>query len=538
MISSPQRKSRFRLDERASGLLLHATSLPSCHGIGDLGPAAYQFVDFLAAAGQGWWQMLPIGPPGPGDSPYSALSAFAGHPLLISLERLARDGLLDAGDIAPVGGLPPEQVVYAAAARYKMLRLRRAFAAFVKRGMLHDRAYLRFCAAHADWLDDYALYSALRHRHRHRPWLTWEPGLRLRRTAALRSAAGRFAAGVNFERFLQFEFGRQWRALKRYANDHGVGLIGDIPIFVAHDSADVWAHRGLFDLDHRGRPRTVSGVPPDYFSPTGQLWRHPHYRWPHHQATGFAWWIARFGRLFEQFDAVRIDHFLGFTRVWAVPGQAKTARHGKWVKTTGAELLAALRRRFGRLGIIAEDLGLATPAAIALRDRLGLPGMRLLQFAFGAGEGSRYNQPHTFPRNCVVYPGTHDNETTAGWFRRLQREAHRKRGPRQMTERERALRYLGTTGREIHWDMIRLALSSPANLAVIPVQDILGLGNEARMNKPATATGNWRWRLRPGQLTSRHGRRLLDLTEIYGRVHLQRPTETLRHSERPKGGGI
>ncbi len=525
-------KATFHLTGRASGLLLHPTSLPSPHGVGDLGPEAYRFVDFLAAGGQTWWQMLPIGPPGPGNSPYSALSAFAGNPLLISLERLARDGVLELGGPTsgrsdrPEVGSTSSQVNYAAVAQYKLPRLRRAFDAFVQRGMLRDRAYLRFCAAHADWLDDYALYSALRHDHHRRPWLTWEPELRLRRTAVLRRAARDLAAGVDFERFLQFEFDRQWQALKSYANEHGVGLIGDIPIFVAHDSADVWAHRELFDLDARGRPRTVSGVPPDYFSPTGQLWRHPHYRWARHRATDFAWWIARFRRLFEQFDAVRIDHFLGFTRVWAVPGGAQTARHGKWVKTLGAELLATLRRRVGRLEIIAEDLGLATPAAVALRDRFGLPGMRLLHLAFGPGKGSRYNQPHTFPHNCVVYPGTHDNETTVGWFRRLQREARRAHGPRPMTELARALRYLGTTGREIHWDIIRLALSSPANLALIPVQDILGLGNEARMNRPATGIGNWRWRLRPGQLTRQHARRLYDLTEIYGRLQ-PRPAPAL-----------
>ena len=511
-------KSAFHLTERASGLLLHPTSLPSPHGVGDLGAEAYRFVDFLAAARQGWWQMLPIGPPGAGNSPYSALSAFAGNPLLISLERLARDGLLSHSDVVPPRGLPPDQLNYAAVARYKQPRLRRAFSAFVQRGLTSDRAYHDFCDAHADWLDDYALYTALRHAHRQQSWLTWPAELRFRRPVALRRAARDLAAGVEFERFLQFQFDRQWQALKIYANDRGVGLIGDIPLFVAHDSADVWAHRELFDLDASGRARTVSGVPPDRFSPTGQLWGHPQYRWSRHKVTGFTWWTARFRQTLEQFDAVRIDHFLGFTRVWAVPGRAKTTRRGQWVKTEGAALLATLRRQLGRVQIIAEDLGPGTPASYALLDRFDLPGMRLLHFAFGSGKGSLHNRPYNFPHNCVVYPGTHDNQTTVGWFRRLQCEARVARDPRRAAELGRVLRYLGTTSGEIHWDIIRLALASPANLAIIPVQDILGLGDEARMNTPATATGNWRWRLKPHQLTAQHARRLYDLVEIYGRL--------------------
>lgn len=511
-------KPRFTLARRAGGVLLHPTSLAGRHGIGDLGRQAYRFVDFLSAAGQSWWQMLPIGPPGPGHSPYSAVSAFAGHPLLISLDLLVREGLLRANDVAPPEGSPADRADFPAVSRHKLPCLRRAFRTFAARGGLRTRAFRQFCTTQADWLDDYALYAALRRRHGNRGWLTWEPECRLRRTGGLLAAVGRLRDAVDFERFLQFQFDRQWRALKRYTNQHGVGLIGDIPIFVAHDSSDVWAHRDLFDLDAEGRPRTISGVPPDYFSRTGQLWRHPHYRWSRHRATGFAWWLARFRRAFQLFDAVRIDHFLGFYRVWAVPGRAKTARRGKWVRTPGAELLGTLRRRLGRLEIIAEDLGLVTPEAIALRERFGLPGMRLLHFAFGNDEGTRHNQPHTYPHNCVVYPGTHDNETTVGWFQRLRREARRSRGRGVETELDRVLRYLGTAGREIHWDMIRLALSSPANVAIIPAQDLLGLGDAARMNKPATVRGNWQWRLRPGQLTLSMARRLRCLTEAYDRL--------------------
>jgi 4-alpha-glucanotransferase len=507
---------RFTLAARAAGLLLHPTSLPGRHGIGDLGPEACRFVDFLAAAGQRWWQMLPIGPPGLGHSPYCGLSAFAGSPLLVNLDRLAEDGLLDRRDIVPPA-VPPDRVAYGAVARYKRSRLQQAFAAFVRRGGPRGCAYRDFRAAQTDWLDNYALYAALRRAHRDQGWLTWQRPLRLRERSALRHAADTLRDEIDFERFVQYEFDRQWAALRRYAHARGVGLIGDIPIFVAHDSSDVWAHRDLFDLDDAGRPRTVSGVPPDYFSRTGQLWRHPHYRWTRHRATGFAWWIARFCRMFQQFDAVRIDHFLGFCRVWAVPGGAQTARRGKWINTPGAELLTSLRRALGRLEIIAEDLGLVTPEAVALRDRFGLPGMRLLHFAFG-DEGSRYNLPYSYPHNCVVYPGTHDNETTVGWFERLRREARKRHRPGRTTELQRVLRYLGTSGREINWDLVRLAYSSPANLAIIPVQDVLGLGNTARMNTPATETGNWQWRLQPGQLTRQHAHRLCDLTETYGRL--------------------
>ncbi|HPM22568.1 MAG TPA: 4-alpha-glucanotransferase [Phycisphaerae bacterium] len=510
-------KRTLTLSDRAAGVLLHPTSLPGRHGCGDLGPAAYEFVDFLAAAGVRWWQMLPVGPPGLANSPYAALSAFAGNAMLISLERLVTDGLLDAADSVPARGLPPDRVAYSVVTRYKHARLRKAFDRFVQRGGLKRRAFTQFCAAQSAWLDDHALYTALRQAHGNAAWPEWPRDVRLRERAALRQARDTLRAAIDCERFVQFEFDRQWSALKKYANTHGVGLIGDIPIFVAHDSSDVWSQRALFDLDAAGRPRTISGVPPDYFSRTGQLWRHPHYAWRRHQATGFAWWIARFRRMQALFDAVRIDHFLGFNRVWAVPGRAQTARRGKWVKTPGRELFTALRRALGRLEIIAEDLGLVTPEAAALRDRCGFPGMRLLHFGFGPGNGPRYIQPHTFPRNCVVYPGTHDNETTVGWFAHLRQAAHKRRPAGTLSDYDRVLRYLGTDGRAIHWDMIRLALSSPANTAIIPAQDLLGLGNEARMNTPATTTGNWQWRLRPGRLTPTLATRLREMTEAYDR---------------------
>jgi 4-alpha-glucanotransferase len=533
----------FRLTERASGLLLHPTSLPGPHGCGDLGREACRFVDFLAAAGQRWWQMLPIGPTAEDGAPYSGYSAFAGNPLLISLEALAEADLLTRAELrfdddarprtaAQRGPHAIDRVDYSRTIAFRSDRLRRAFQRFAAAGGFERADLRRFIAANADWLAPYALFCALRRAHDDRPWTVWRrPRMGPRRGGL---CAADLAEEFGFTLFTQFVFAQQWHALRRYARSRGVGLIGDIPIFVAHESCDVWLHPELFDLDHRGQPRTVSGVPPDLFSRTGQLWGHPQYRWTQHRATGFAWWVARFRRMFALFDAVRVDHFLGFVRAWAVPGRARTAEHGRWIRVPGAELFATLRRRLGPLEIIAEDLGLLTPAAAALRDRCGFPGMRILQFAFDAG--GEYHQPHNYPRRCVVYTGTHDNETTVGWFERLRREhvrsrrARRKARPDQrLGERgaaesayERALRYLGTSGREIHWELIRVALASPADTAIIPVQDLLGLGNEARMNLPATRRGNWQWRLLPGQLTPGVARRLRDLTETYGRLPSER----------------
>jgi len=467
--------------------------------------------------------MLPVGPAGPGNSPYSALSAFAGSPVLVSLERLVDDGLLRAADIVPVRGLHEDRVSYAAVTRYKLCRLRRAFAAFSSAGGLKQRSYVRFCDSEAHWLDDHAHYAALRRAHGGQPWTTWPMAIRKRSRPAPRRVSGQPRSEIDLERFIQYVFDRQWTALRRAAHQAGVGLIGDIPIFVAHDSSDVWAHPELFQLDASGRAKVVSGVPPDLFSRDGQRWGHPHYQWARHRSTGFAWWVARFRRALAQFDAVRIDHFLGFHRVWAVPGRARTARRGKWLKTPGGELFSVLRRRLGSMQVIAEDLGLVTPEAEALRDRFGFPGMRILQFAFGEGEESRHNQPHSYPHKCVVYPGTHDNDTIIGWIGKVRRAARRRKDG-SLTELDRVLRYTGTSGRTIHWDLIRLALLSPANLAVIPLQDVLGLDNSARMNTPATKTGNWQWRVRRQRLVPRVARRLRELTDAYGRLPAQPTT--------------
>lgn len=513
-------KREFRFTRRGGGILCHPTSLPGRHGIGDLGAASREFVDWLATAGLGWWQMLPINPAGPGDSPYSALSAFAGNPLLISLDELVADGLLDARDVQPVRGMRADRVNFAAVTRYKTARLRKACEAFVAGGGLVSKAFREFCTREAAWLDDHALYIALRGAHGDQEWGKWPRGLRLRQKAALAQVKKDLQAAIELERFIQFVFDRQWNVLRRYANEHGVGLIGDIPIFVAYDSSDVWSRRPLFDLDAEGRAKTVSGVPPDYFSRTGQRWGHPQYNWGRHQATDFAWWIERFRHTFAQFDAVRIDHFLGFNRVWAVPGRAKTAIRGKWVRTPGDAFFTTLRKRLGRLEIIAEDLGLMVPEAAALRDKHKLPGMRLLEFAFGNDDGDRQNQPHRHPPTCVVYPGTHDNETILGWVENLRRDDARqkRRDPAVFTTWDRLLRYLGGSGRFSHWDVIRLTFQSPANTAIVPLQDAFGLDNRARMNTPGTVRGNWGWRAQRRQFSPRVALRLRELAAAYERL--------------------
>lgn len=508
-------RTRFTLDHRSAGVLLHVTSLPGGHGLGDLGPAAAAFIDFLAAAGQRWWQVLPVGAAGPGHAPYNAVSAFAGNPLLISLDRLRDDGLLSAADIVSTPELADGPVDFERAAAFKEPRLRLAYRRFVAGGGLRDPAFRAFCRRHDSWLADYTLYAALKRRYHGQPWTRWPAGVRDRRRSALAAVRARVTDDIDFERFVQFQFEQQWCSLRRYAHERGVGLIGDVPIFVAHDSADVWAQPELFDLEPNGRPRTVSGVPPDYFSRTGQRWGHPHYHWRRHRATGFAWWVQRLARAREQFDAVRLDHFLGFHRVWAVPGRARTARRGRWVRTPGQELFTAVRRRLGRMEIFVEDLGLAVPPALALRDRFRFPGMRVLQFGFD-GEGGQYHQPHNFPRRCVAYTGTHDNDTVVGWYARLRQKSER--GSDGLTAWRRALLHTGTSGRRIHWDLIRLAWLSPANLAMVPVQDLLGLDSTARMNTPGTSHGNWAWRLRGGELDGRLARRLRALTRAAGRL--------------------
>ena len=486
------------LSQRASGVLLHPTSLPGAHGCGDLGPEAHAFARWLAGAGQRFWQMLPAGPIGYGNSPYSALSAFAGNPLLISLDRLVDEGLLPRGAVADPPRFAHGRTDYAAARAWREEKLRTAFDAFEKRSSDHP-SYDVFCSSNAAWLEDFALYSAIKRTRRERPWTEWEPELRARDPQALDRARQALRREIDQQRFEQFLFARHWLSLKGHCATLGVALIGDLPIFVAHDSADVWAHRDLFFLDEQGQPTVIAGVPPDYFSATGQRWGNPLYRW--NDAT-LRWWLSRFAALLSMFDVLRLDHFIGFTRYWEIAASEPTAMNGRWVPGPGAKLFEKL----GDAPLIAEDLGAVTPEVTALRDKFGFPGIKLLQFAFGTDPQAPTFLPYNYDRNSVAFTGTHDNDTTRGWFEKLDEK-----------ERRTALDYLGTSVRsEIHWDMVRAVWSSVANVAIAPIQDLLGLGTEARMNLPGTSQGNWEWRLTelPGAQVQT---RLKELTQIYGR---------------------
>lgn len=496
---------------RASGVLLHPTALPGPFGIGDLGPTAYNFVDFLAAGRQTYWQVLPLGPTGYGDSPYQCFSAFAGNPLLISPEMLAQEGLLDRDALASAPAFPCERVDYGRVIPWKQDLLWRSFHYFQAHATSAQRDdFYLFCQSRADWLDDYALFMALKKAYRGAAWSSWEESLRLRRTAALAEAKARLLQEFQCQQYLQWVFFRQWAALRDYAHRQGIKIIGDIPIFVAYDSADVWANPALFYLDETGRPTVVAGVPPDYFSPTGQLWGNPLYRWDMLAATGYDWWARRLRAAFSLVDILRLDHFRGFAAYWEVPAGETTAVRGRWVRGPGADFFSAMERALGELPLIAEDLGLITPDVEELRDRLGLPGMRVLQFAFISGPDNPH-LPHNYVRNCVVYTGTHDNDTTVGWYMSRLDSA----------EAAYARQYLHTDGRDIAWDLIRTAWASVAHTAIAPLQDLLRLGTEARFNFPGRASGNWAWRFRREDLTDKLGEELAQITYVYGRCRIK-----------------
>jgi len=496
---------------RTSGIVLHPTSLSGPYGIGDLGPGAYRFVDFLEAAGQGLWQMLPLGPTGFGDSPYQCLSAFAGNPLLISPELLAEDRWLDPRDlIGPA--FPADEVVFGAVRRWKLGVLERAYRGFLARATTADReAFAAFCREEAHWLDAYVLFAAIKARHDQRPWTDWPQELAFREPSALATWGKTHAEWLDRERFLQFVFARQWRRLRAYARARGVRLVGDIPIFVAHDSSEVWSHPEWFQLDARGVPTVVAGVPPDYFSATGQRWGNPLYRWDRLAEDDYGFWVDRLRHTLELVDLVRIDHFRGFEAYWEVSAEGSTAVHGRWVPGPGRDLFRALRRALGQdLPLIAEDLGVITAEVEDLRDDLELPGMAILQFAFestAGGFGRSQYLPHNHRRRLVVYTGTHDNNTVRGWWDAAEESV-----------RDHARRYLNTDGAEIHWDFIRAALASVAQVAVFPLQDALGLGAEACMNRPGTTDGNWTWRLAEEGLTPALAARLRELSDLYGRL--------------------
>jgi 4-alpha-glucanotransferase len=518
---APVANERFSLDRRAAGILLHVTSLPGPHGNGDLGPAARRFIDFLADAGHAWWQVLPVNPVGLGNSPYSGVSAFSGNPLLISLEDLVEEGLLAPADIA--FELRRERADYAAAAPLRMAALRKAFARHLKRPRRLARELERYREGAAYWLPDYSLYMALKSAHHGQGWAEWPRALRRREGPALRRARRELQSEIAYHEFEQLLFHRQWLRLREHGAARGVGLIGDAPIFIAHESADVWAHAPLFMLDRQGQPTHVAGVPPDYFSRTGQRWGNPLYRWRAMQQSGFRWWVERFRCLLTHFDLVRLDHFIGFSRYWRVPASEPTAEHGSWEPAPGRALFRTVQRALGATPFIAEDLGEVTPAVRELRDEFRLPGMRILQFAFGGDPQAAQFLPHSYVRNCVAYTGTHDNDTISGWFDDPG-APNGPRSPRQASkERKAAIAYFaGPVARglaeEIHWEAIRALYASVANTAIVPLQDALGLGNEARMNTPGTAQGNWEWRVNERALNPRLARTLASFAKTYGRA--------------------
>lgn len=503
---------------RSSGILLHPTSLPGPFGIGDLGPEAYAFAEFLEAAGQGLWQVLPLGPTGYGNSPYACYSAFAGNTLLVSPKQLVADGLIGEEHLANTAQFNDERVDFEAAHEWKDLILRTAFASFNQEADSSLRESFRdFCRRHVSWLDDYALFRALKDEHGGAAWNEWEPALVRRDAAALEVARGELSEQIDAQRFYQFLFFRQWFALKADCNKRGISLVGDIPIFVAHDSADVWTNPNQFQLNDDGTPVVVAGVPPDYFSTTGQLWGNPLYNWDQMLADGFKWWVERVRATLETFDIARIDHFRGFAACWEIPGGDKTAERGGWVETPGRELFAAIKSALGEVPIIAEDLGVITPDVEALRDECGFPGMRVLQFGFSS-DPKNADLPHNYRKNVVVYTGTHDNDTAVGWFTSVAGEGSTRDAQQIERERESCLKYLNADGKEIHWDFIRAALSSVANTAIVPLQDVLGFGSEARMNLPNSTAGNWAWRFTAGALRKEVAVRLQELTEVCGRT--------------------
>ncbi len=486
------------MTNRFAGILLHPTSLDSDYGIGDLGPNAFRWIDWLASTGCRLWQVLPLGPTGYGDSPYQCFSSYAGNPYLISPELLVEDGLVHQSELEKV---PVGPVDYGGLVAPRSMLLDAAVARFEP-----TPEYTHFVTEQGDWLDDFSLFMAIKETQGLRSWIEWPEGLRDRHPQEIADAHDRLQMRVHAHRVRQFLFFRQWRRLADRASELGLQIIGDVPIFVAHDSSDVWTNRELFTVDQSGRLETMAGVPPDYFSPTGQLWGNPLYRWDIHDATGYRWWISRLRAVLEMVDIVRIDHFRAFADYWSIPAGAETAETGEWRAGPGDDFFAGIRSAFDHLPIIAEDLGDLSPAVGELRDRLGLPGMKILQFAFD-GDPTNPFLPELYPTNCVVYTGTHDNETVRGWFENASE-----------AERRAALEQVGGDGTDFGRRMIGTAWHSRADYAVAPLQDFLGLGNEGRMNTPGVPDGNWRWRFTPGSLTSSLAEEIRRLNASAGRL--------------------
>lgn len=510
------------LEARHSGILVHPTSFPSPYGIGDFGKGAYDFINFLVGAGQTIWQILPLGPTGYGDSPYQSFSAFAGQPLLISPDELVKDGLLDGNALSDYPHFDPNHIYYGDVIPAKTKLLHRSYVYFKEQAPLSIvKEFTAFCDEEAEWLDDYALFMAGKDAHDGKCWLEWEDGLRTPDAAVKEVWNKKLSDSVGYYKYIQFLFFRQWHALKEYAAVNGIQIVGDIPIFVALDSADVWANRELFLLDSEGYPTVVAGVPPDYFSATGQLWGNPLYDWDYHKKTGYDWWIRRMKGQLRLVDYIRIDHFRGFEQFYAIPYGAKTALKGEWRPGPCEDLFRTMQEVFGKdIPIWAEDLGIITPPVEALRDRFGFPGMKVLQFAFGNPKDNDI-MPYRFASsNCICYTGTHDNDTAYGWYQSL-----------KPALQDRIRRYLNTDGNIIHWDMIRCAMSTTARFSVYPIQDVLGFGSDCRMNTPSVAAGNWGFRYRADHLTPALACRLRAMTELFGRCKPEEPEEEQLNDE-------
>ncbi len=497
------------LNQRGSGILLHFTSLPSPFGIGDFGPWAYRFADFLAKTKQRYWQCLPLNPTDLlyGNSPYHSMSAFACNPLLISPELLIQEGALTNADLGPIPSFPRDRVDFELVVSYKHRLLSLAYDRFEKEGA--NGEFRAFCSGNMSWLEDFALFVAIKEDFNGRPWSEWPAPLRNRDPEALLREKDRLGERIQEQKFFQYLFFRQWSSFKKYCTEHGIKIIGDVPIYVVHDSADVWMHPELFNLDQEKRPVAVAGVPPDYFSETGQLWGNPVYRWEALKRTGYEWWVKRIAHNLNLFDVVRVDHFRGFMAFWEVPSSETVAVNGRWVEAPGMDFFSRLSEVFPDLPIIAEDLGTITQDVWATMEHFGFPGMKVLLFAFDESLPRNAYAPHNHNKNAVVYTGTHDNNTARAWF---EKEADEK-------TKERLSRYVGreVTAENVHRELIRLAMMSVADTAILPMQDLLGLGEEARMNRPAWGKGNWQWRLAPEQVTAPLAKELLELTQLYGR---------------------
>ncbi len=498
------------MDRRGSGILLHLTSLPSRFGIGDMGPWAYRFAEFLVQTKQRYWQCLPLNPTDLEyfNSPYHSISAFACNPLFISPDALFEQSLIGQKDVESLPHFKETQVDYPSVVESKNRLFAKAYHQFKTHHPPED--FVLFCKEEEGWLDDFALFMALKSYHGGKVWSSWPQELRDRESQAIQSAKKQLRETCEKEKFLQYLFFKQWFALKAYCNQKGISIIGDMPIYVVHDSVDVWMYPELFRLDHQKMPVVVAGVPPDYFSETGQLWGNPVYRWDVLAQTGYHWWVRRVSHNLRLYDLVRVDHFRGFIAFWEIPAHEKTAIHGTWVRAPGREFFQSLSRKFPVMPIIAEDLGIITPDVLEVMDYFGFPGMKVLLFAFGEGLPSNPYAPHNHVKNSVVYTGTHDNNTARGWFE----------NETTPEDRHRLSQYVGRemAPENVHLELVRLAMMSVANTAIIPMQDILGLGGEARMNQPAKKKGNWVWRLMPSQLTDTLRKQIREMTLIYGRA--------------------